>query len=971
MDDFDDIFGDLNIGESGDSTTVVPSNVDVDDFDDVFGDVASLTEKEDGNVAGDKEDEGKPIRSMSQLLKDADDILAGIDDDLVGEWNGDDLESSSADVGTKTNDAPSEGASPPGERTLIESELRSQPCDVDALRAICANGVPNELRASVWKAILFGGEASKEVEIVSHAAEKTFTPVVSACFSVAEATFSSLKESQMTIGDNMARVLSSHIASNQIRAPTSSHAASWAWIALPFFLPTLKPILSQQDRAACLSEFFALVVPQYLDVKQCALAVDGNGVSSQERDMFKRLVTYHDPLLYLHLETSSRGEHDDSDGERFDWIVEALANLYLRNIVTNSTSGSAVDVKIFRWIQCFLMRTEVSPAWRHFICLAVLLHHREVILLRSSARDIDTSLRLMCPTTDTLDSTKRLSMSASAFEVFTPLSARRSLDQISEGTSSPPHAALDVDNCNDGCPCLVVTASEMLTSIGRQHYRQTKKTSSSSSSLSLGLSSHEDNIRYFLIDCRSESRRTCQVGYGRLGSNVFSVDSAWLRENDETGRAKIANALKALKPMRGKAHLCLVGSSRPPLFRGLILHGTPEKNGKQTPVDDAKKVASLLIRQGFPYVSVVRGGFESIARFLRSRQELANLLDFRPGPDAQRQKTNPETPTRNATKKGFDVMMSSAAANVVATRRENTPSSTMKTPPPQDELEILFNETTQKALSSIKSISSTIGLSAKSTWGSLQTRFQNRNASAASPSMTADEKSKRALFQEKMSKGAKSVWSWSSVAATSGLERLKKSGSSMIASLSVDDRDTQPNQMSTKGWGKMPSTERPQLSSSERSALALERHRLSGLQKLNRIAVRDLNAMCDRLDPSVGESTKMFECVKLRRIDGQDEPERVKRILLVTSHRLLTLDLGVNAVLASGTGDAIVKSNHHLTELKKLSFSKKDPTLVTLYYKKRLNGEDIELKTNAYRIDEAEAFIHSLTTRLRALRAGR
>ena len=110
-------------------------------------------------------------------------------------------------------------------------------------------------------------------------------------------------------------------------------------------------------------------------------------------------------------------------------------------------------------------------------------------------------------------------------------------------------------------------------------------------------------------------------------------------------------------------------------------------------------------------------------------------------------------------------------------------------------------------------------------------------------------------------------------------------------------------------------------------------------------------------------------CEKLRYVDESLEPERVDGTLLVAAHRLLSLGLDFDADMDTGTGSATVKSNHHLTELKKLSYTKKDPTLIKLYYKCLLQDEGKEkVKINSYRVEDSQAFVKALTMRLRALK---
>ena len=67
------------------------------------------------------------------------------------------------------------------------------------------------------------------------------------------------------------------------------------------------------------------------------------------------------------------------------------------------------------------------------------------------------------------------------------------------------------------------------------------------------------------------------------------------------------------------------------------------------------------------------------------------------------------------------------------------------------------------------------------------------------------------------------------------------------------------------------------------------------------------------------DGSALFSVRKLRSIPGISNCQLYPRLLLVTPHRLIVLDDEDSAI----TGSAVVKSNHHLTELAKLTYTKK------------------------------------------------
>ena len=82
----------------------------------------------------------------------------------------------------------------------------------------------------------------------------------------------------------------------------------------------------------------------------------------------------------------------------------------------------------------------------------------------------------------------------------------------------------------------------------------------------------------------------------------------------------------------------------------------------------------------------------------------------------------------------------------------------------------------------------------------------------------------------------------------------------------------------------------------------------------------------------------------------------VHRYLVITKERFIVLDSqgkGVGSV-------ATVKSNHHLTELIKITFKKRDPELVTLFVANPNGGDSDGLKKHQYRVVKRKEFVETL-----------
>ena len=388
--------------------------------------------------------------------------------------------------------------------------------------------------------------------------------------------------------------------------------------------------------------------------------------------------------------------------------------------------------------------------------------------------------------------------------------------------------------------------------------------------------------------------------------------------------------------MRGKVHISLVGASASSsMLQGMNLQR------RMSEIDSATRtIALMLIRKGFSYVSVIRNGFESVSKYLRNRKELADLVDFEPGPST----LDVTSTTSSHTKKSRPMVTSAAAAQVMMQRKRGggvTLGAVVDDEPSEIEVRV------QKTVATMKSWSIGFGKSAKSTWGNLRERFKTKkNSTTTTPS--------------RLEKSAGMFRNWIRD-TTSGL-----TPPSFLTGGGGGESDN--TEKKTKSKPKVAAvSSRPRLSSEERKEMALERHRLSGLRKGESIQISDIQKMCKRKFEC--DACKAFSVKKLRYVDESLEPERVDRTLLVAAHRLLSLELDFDADMDTGTGSATVKSNHHLTELKKLSYTKKDPTLIKLYYKCLLQDEGKEkVKINSYRVEDSQAFVKALTMRLRALK---
>jgi hypothetical protein len=150
-----------------------------------------------------------------------------------------------------------------------------------------------------------------------------------------------------------------------------------------------------------------------------------------------------------------------------------------------------------------------------------------------------------------------------------------------------------------------------------------------------------------------------------------------------------------------------------------------------------------------------------------------------------------------------------------------------------------------------------------------------------------------------------------------------------------EDNDKPPAADAGAGAQGIPDTTKISITKTEaEKQQALAVHRLSGVTKGDELPISKETFPGAILFPAMKEKEVKDEEGKLIMVPGPDgetlQPvtASVHRYLVITKERFIVLDSqgkGVGSV-------ATVKSNHHLTELIKITFKKRDPELVTLFY---------------------------------------
>lgn len=139
---------------------------------------------------------------------------------------------------------------------------------------------------------------------------------------------------------------------------------------------------------------------------------------------------------------------------------------------------------------------------------------------------------------------------------------------------------------------------------------------------------------------------------------------------------------------------------------------------------------------------------------------------------------------------------------------------------------------------------------------------------------------------------------------------------------------------------------------------ALAMHILAGVQKGDEVKIEKASLPGAVLFPALKDKmVKDQEGLVLLDTNGEPKTSPVHRFLVVTKERFIVLDSGGQGVGSVG----LVKSNHHLTELIKITFKKKDPDGVILFTS--VPGKD--LKPHSYKVAKRGDFIKTLQEKMK------
>jgi hypothetical protein len=128
----------------------------------------------------------------------------------------------------------------------------------------------------------------------------------------------------------------------------------------------------------------------------------------------------------------------------------------------------------------------------------------------------------------------------------------------------------------------------------------------------------ERYLRYFLIDCRP----TNEVDGGRFGQ-AFSLNPQILKD-----KAACGEMIASLSAIKGQAHIAIMGSGKDLLLESFSLIEAAKYAAHD--IETVGLCAEAFVSAGFPYVSVVEGGFFSCYRTMEQKYNVNGLVDVSP-----------------------------------------------------------------------------------------------------------------------------------------------------------------------------------------------------------------------------------------------------------------------------------------------------------------------------------------------------
>ncbi|KAF0697245.1 Aste57867_12073 [Aphanomyces stellatus] len=512
-----------------------------------------------------------------------------------------------------------------------------------------------------------------------------------------------------------------------------------------------------------------------------------------------------------------------------------------------------------------------------------------------------------------------------------------------------------------------------------------------------------EKIRYFIVDCRPEE----YLRHGRIPTS-FAFNSESLMDP-----SAFDAVMATLQPLKSSVHICILGHG----YARHASHMIKDLNMPKSLVADmlAKDAAQIndavmfLAKRGFPYVSVVEGGYASTHRFLTKSRlfSLSDLTDHDPkecdlcsqdaalkhkggrsashhsdeedeyiqrteggvclgrfGPDGRkRTSTAPRSSVTSPTTSYFS-SMTSALKDSTKTMAAVS-SKTLKAVPGSNMMSDAFKDSTSWMMKKAEAIhlnevSSTMSSTVTSGMRSVVDVAANPATSLkkaansfastmgnAEPPMMPPMRSSSTTGPAAPVAAASSASMKSASASTAATKRAAPS-KAKEAVFSIDDDDEEESD-SFMGGGE-PSADESETQSAAPVIIAhtVKKGGIADLKKGMQIRMPELLPLV---------SSPLFSCYK-KKTRGTDTLMLPRHVVIAEGHIVVLKTDKVQEDVR------YVRSCHHLSHIGRMTCMKKNALMVTLY----LTYDD-KNKQNSYEVQQRDAFIKVVRSSMEVLAA--
>ncbi|KAF0736610.1 hypothetical protein Ae201684P_001627 [Aphanomyces euteiches] len=524
------------------------------------------------------------------------------------------------------------------------------------------NKIPPPERLNAWT-VLLEAKSLDPVTIVTHAAaasddmKKDAQAICSILFN--DATFCNLLK-QEGVPVDAARLSMTDGVEQVLRAFCAHHKLTYAAKLGTIYTPLLA--LSNADPLR--SDIFGLLDAVTLRLIPAVVAhIPHQIVADARRPLLKLLLLYHDPVIALHLDHTLPQWSEGTSGIVPDSWVSSLFE------GSDHTDTMPLQALSNIWDCCIVNANSTYPSIIGlFIVLHAILQSKKRLLSLTNATTLRTVMMQLL--VETLSQSPQLMEQVHELIEKTPFSfctklCDAGMDLPSEKPSSRTNSSSSMasprtsskerlENANPSMAKLGASlssinskffagASKLTASIMPGKHEHDKPSSRSESFhlettavyFSMTISACEvipsvfrgfrstsaEKIRYFIVDCRPEE----YLSRGRIPTS-FAFNSESLMDP-----SAFDAVMATLQPMKSSVHICILGHGYARHANHLIKDlNIPKSLVADMLAKDAAQVndaVMFLTKRGFPYVSVVEGGYASAHRFL-SKSRLFSLSDL-------------------------------------------------------------------------------------------------------------------------------------------------------------------------------------------------------------------------------------------------------------------------------------------------------------------------------------------------------